>query len=154
LTEENGNWQISLLNELYEKRGDAYLRASDYRHGVRDFNRIYKGIPNFAESTNRWRPLGTNSAGAGYYLDVKSAEFPPGGGVVRLWIKTVEKTTSGIDAYEIDCKGKLLNSTSHVTYDSSNTVTSSSDVESGWQHIVPDTIGEQFYQGACSTLTR
>ena len=58
LTEKNGKWPISLLNELYEKRGDTYLRSGDFRRGVLDFKRIFKGIPNFADSTDRWRALG------------------------------------------------------------------------------------------------
>jgi tetratricopeptide (TPR) repeat protein len=76
LTEENGRWAISLLNELYEKRGDAYLRLGDFSRGILDLRRIFRGIPNFADSTDRWRALGRTADQEDYFLDAKSAEFP------------------------------------------------------------------------------
>jgi len=78
LMEKNGKWEISLLNDLYEKRGDAYLKAGDYRRGALDFDRIFKGIPDFADSTERWRVLGKSADGE-FYLDTKTAEFSPEG---------------------------------------------------------------------------
>jgi hypothetical protein len=42
-----------------------------------------------------------------------------------------------------------MNRASLVTYDSNGTVLTSSEVSSGWQQIIPDTIGEQLYNGAC-----
>jgi tetratricopeptide (TPR) repeat protein len=150
LMEENGKWQISLLNELYEKRGDAYLKAGDYRRGALDFERIFKGIPNFAESTDRWRILGRSTDAEEYYVDVKSVEFSAVG-PVRLWIKTIGKKETQTVAFEMDCKAKLMNSTSSVTYDSNGKTLNTSEVSSGWQRIVPDTIGERLYDGVCST---
>ena len=150
LMEENGKWQVSLLNELYEKRGDGYLKAGDYRHGVLDFERIFKGIPDFADSTDRWRVLGKGSDGEDYYLDVKSVEFSAPG-PVRLWIKTMGTKETQTVAYAIDCEARRMNNTLSVAYDSNGKVSSSSDVSGRWQQIVPDTIGEQLYIGACST---
>jgi hypothetical protein len=89
LMEKNGKWSIGLLNDLYEKRGDAYLRLGDYKRGALDFSRIYKGIPNFADSVDRWRALGKNTKGQ-YFLDVKSVDFSDRQSV-RLRIKTVGK---------------------------------------------------------------
>jgi hypothetical protein len=63
LMEKNGKWAISLLNDLYEKRGDAYLKAGDFRRGALDFDRIFKGIPDFADSTERWRVLDKSADG-------------------------------------------------------------------------------------------
>jgi tetratricopeptide (TPR) repeat protein len=150
LMKENGTWAISRLNELYEKRGDVYLKAGDYWRGVLDFQRIFKGIPNFADSTDRWRMLGRSSDGEDYYLDVKSVEFS-GSGPVRLWIKTTGKKQTETVAYEIDCKARLMTNTSTVVYDSNGKVLNTSELSSGWQRIVPDTIGEQLYNGACSS---
>jgi tetratricopeptide (TPR) repeat protein len=150
LMEENGKWQVSLLNELYEKRGDTYLKVGDYRRGVLDFGRIFKGIPNFADSTDRWRLLGRSADGEEYYLDVKSADFSREG--VRLWIKTVGKKETQTIAYEMDCKMKRINNTSSITYDSRGKVMSSSEMGGEWQRIIPDTIGEQLYNGACSAI--
>jgi tetratricopeptide (TPR) repeat protein len=149
-TGKNGNWSISLINELYEKRGDAYLRAGDFRHGVLDFNRIFKGIPNFADSTDRWRLLGKGVDGQTYYLDVKTAEFSAPD-FDRIWIKTVGKKGTETVAYEIDCKGKRLNSGSEAIYDPAGKLVRSSNLGSIWQEIVPDTVGEQLYSGACSS---
>jgi tetratricopeptide (TPR) repeat protein len=147
--EENGKWSISTLNELYEKRGDTYLKAGDYRRGTLDFNRIYKGIPNFADSTDRWRELGQSAGGEDFYLDVKSVEFSVDG-PVHLWIKTIGKKETQIIAYEMDCKSRRMNNTSTVTYDSKGKIVNSSEVSVGWQRIIPDTIGEKLYNGACS----
>jgi tetratricopeptide (TPR) repeat protein len=149
---KNGNWQIALLNGLYEKRGDAYLRAGDFRRAVLDFTRIYKGIPNFADSTERWRMLGKGAGGDAYYLDVKSTEFTVSD-FAQVWIKTVGKKETQTIAYKIDCKGRRLSSGSAVTYDLDNKLVRSADPNSGWQQIVPDSIGEQLYSGMCS-ITR
>jgi tetratricopeptide (TPR) repeat protein len=94
-----------LLGELYEKRGDTYLEAGDYRRGVLDFNRIFKGIPDMGEATDRWRPVGTSADGEQFYLDVKSFE-PSTGGPVRLWVKTVGKKETDTVAYEMDLQGE------------------------------------------------
>jgi tetratricopeptide (TPR) repeat protein len=148
LTQKNGKWAISLLNGLYEKRGDTYLRSSDFRRGVLDFRRIFKGIPNFAVSTDRWRALGRTTDQEDYFLDAKSAEFPSDG-PVRLWVKFVGKKETQIVEHELDCKMRRLNRASIVTYDSNGTLLTSSETSSGWQRIIPDTIGEQLYNGAC-----
>lgn len=153
LTQENGNWAISLLNELYEKRGDTYLRAGDFRRGVLDFKRIFEGIPNFADSTDRWRALGRTGDGEDYFLDAKSTEFPDDG-AVRLWVKMAGKKETRTVEYELDCKTRRLNVASTVTYDSSGKALTSSEVSSGWQRVIPDTIGERIYNGACESVRK
>jgi tetratricopeptide (TPR) repeat protein len=150
LTEKNGKWAISLLNELYEKRGDTYLRSGDFRRGVLDFRRIFKGIPNFADSTDRWRALGRTADQEDYFLDAKSAVFPSDG-PVQLWVKFVGKKETQTVENELDCKTRRTNRASVVTYDSNGTLLTSSEVSSGWQRIIPDTIGEQLYNGACGS---
>lgn len=149
LMEKNGKWQVSLLNELYEKRGDAYLKAGDFRRGVLDFKRIFKGIPNFANSTDRWRALGTTSEAEEYLLDTRSAEFDVNM-PAKLWIKMVGKKGSRTIAYEVDCKAKRLREASTISYDAEGKLLSSSEVSRGWYQVVPDSIGEQLYNGACS----
>ena len=147
--ERNGKWEVSfLLSELYEKRGDAYLRAGDYRQGAADFRRIFQGIPNMADSVDRWRPLGSTPEGS-YSLDVKSAEFP-GHGPVELWIRMIGRKTSQKTAYRLDCAAKKINETATVSYDSQGKVLGSSDAYSEWQPIIPDTLGEQLFDGACT----
>jgi tetratricopeptide (TPR) repeat protein len=151
LLEENGNWEISfLLEELYEKRGDAYLRANDFRRGVLDFNRIFKGIPNFADVLDRWRLLGCSSDGEEYFLDVKSVELSDSG-PARVWLKNVNKNKSyTVQSIDLDCKARRLSLTSTVVYNSEDQLVSSSETGSGWQRIIPGTQGEQLYLGMCS----
>jgi tetratricopeptide (TPR) repeat protein len=149
LLEENGSWQISLINDLYEKRGDAYLQANDFRKGVLDFNRIFHGIPNFADTVDRWRMLGTGANGEKFYLDVKSVELPDNG-AARLWLRTVSKKGSyTVQSYDLECKTKRISQTSIVAYDAGGKILTSSESGGGWERIVPDTMGERFYDGLC-----
>ena len=150
LTEENGKWGVSLLNDLYEKRGDAYLQSDDFRRSILDFQRIYIGIPNFANSVERWRAF--SSAGRGrYYLDVKSSEVSLDG-QAKLWVKRVEAKQSEVMAFGINCKARQINQRSSITYGSNDEVLKSSDLDTGWADVIPDTIGEQLWAGACSNL--
>lgn len=149
--EGNGKWEVSfLLSNLYEKRGDVYLRAGDYRHGAADFKRLFVGVPNMANSVDRWRSLGKAVDGE-YFIDVKSTEFPIDS-PVQLWIKTAGKKTSEKVSYEVDCKAKRINQTSFISYDSTGKVVASSEYSSGWQIIVPDSLGEQLFTGACTSI--
>jgi tetratricopeptide (TPR) repeat protein len=163
LLEENGQWSITfLLYQLYEKRGDAYLRAGDFRRGVLDFNRIFKGIPNLADGVDRWRLLGSrwlllgsHPGGEEYYVDVKSVEIADNG-PPRLWLKTLKtlgkKQTDTVEAYQINCTTKQISQSSSLVHDSDGNVVSSSELSSGWQRVVPDTMGERLYNGVCSVL--
>ena len=45
IAENTGQWSISGFNELYEQRGDAYLKSGSFRKGVNDFNRIWNAFP-------------------------------------------------------------------------------------------------------------
>lgn len=149
---ENNNSAVSfLLTELYEKRGDAYLNLRDFKHGVLDFNRIFKGIPDSADSTERWRSLGKSAGGDEIFLDVKSAEFP-NNAPVTLWLRFEEKKESQKVEYEIDCKGKLINEASSISYGADGKVSSSSEIASGWKRVIPDSVGEQIFNGACSSV--
>jgi tetratricopeptide (TPR) repeat protein len=65
---------VSLLNELYEKRGAAYLRVGDYRRGVLDFQRVYRGIQDQADFIDRWQRIGKTADGESYFVDVKAAD--------------------------------------------------------------------------------
>jgi hypothetical protein len=145
-----GQWQIgSVITNLYERRGDAYLKANDFRRGVLDFTRIFKGIPNFADVEDRWRELGSSSGGGAYYLDVKSVEFAHEG-PARLWLKTANKDKSyTVQSWDIECKSRRLSVTATAFYNSDDQLVRSLDVNGGWQRVIPETRGEQLYNGAC-----
>jgi hypothetical protein len=138
-----------LLSDLYEKRGDAYLNAGDFRRGTLDFRRIIKGIPSFAEGVDRWRLLGTIPSGDEYYIDVKTIEFPSSQHA-RLWLKTMEKNAAyRIESYEFDCKLRRLQLTSTTMYDAKGEAVTNVERNNGWQQIIPETQGEQLYNGMC-----
>ena len=149
LNEHGGKGAVTFsLSELYEKRGDAYLKFGNYERGAQDFKRIYNGIPNMASSTDRWRSLGGSSAGDEWYLDVKSFESSSDG-PVRLWVKSVGKKESQTISYEFDCKNRRIKATSGTVYNREGKIVRSSEENSGWARIIPDSIGERIYEGAC-----
>lgn len=146
LLERTSEYKIGSIHSLYEKRGDCYLRNGDYRRSALDFNRIFKGIPDFASTIDRWRLLG-GKPGEEWYLDVKSAEF---GTAPRLWAKFIHKDkTLDIQSFDFDCKGRRLATTSVATYDKDGNLLGSNDSNSGWQRVIPDSLGEQIFNGMC-----
>ncbi len=146
LTEKESEWKISLINDLYEKRADCYLKNGDYRRGVLDFNRIFKGIPDFGQYVERWRSMG-GKAGEEWFIDIKSTEF---GGTPRLWAKFMEKDQSHtVQAFDFDCKSRRIAMTSIAKYNKAEELVGSSDTGGGWQRVIPQTRGEQMYLGMC-----
>lgn len=148
MLQDNGKWGVSSLNDLYESRGDAYLRLGDYGKAIRDFQRIFVGIPNFANVTERWRSLGTFGHGEIFYIDVKSSEVPLGR-TPRIWVKRVGPKQSTVMAFALDCSGRKLQVTSSVVYDLNNNTVGGSEVAEGWSDVAPDTLGEQLWTGVC-----
>ena len=150
MTQDNGKWGVSLLNDLYEKRGDAYLSIGDYRHGILDFQRIFVGMPNYGETTERWRPLGVFGHGEKFYLDVKASE-PLSDRFSRMWVKRVGDKRSDVMAFELDCSSRRLRVTSNVVYDANNNTVGGSNAGEGWSDVAPDTLGEQLWNGTCQS---
>jgi tetratricopeptide (TPR) repeat protein len=148
LTKENGKWEVSSLDGLYEKRGDAYLKIGDYKRAVLDFQRIFVGMPNFANFTERWRTLGSSAHGENYFLDAKSSEVSPAH-PIRLWVKMAGAKHSQVMAFGFNCSTRQVSLKSSVAYDSNGAISDSSDLASGWSDIVPDSIGEQLWNGVC-----
>jgi tetratricopeptide (TPR) repeat protein len=146
LGKKDSEWSISMINDLYEKRGDAYLRSGDFRHGVLDFQRIFKGIPAFADTTERWRLMG-GQTGEEWYVDVKSTEFTDN---PRLWSKFMQKDKGfNIQAFDFDCKDRRIAITSTATYNKDGEFVNGSDSNGGWQRIIPESRGEQMFDGMC-----
>jgi tetratricopeptide (TPR) repeat protein len=151
LTKENGKWGVSFLfSGLYEKRGDAYLSIGDYRHGILDFQRIFVGMPDYGKSTERWRFLGTYGNGEKYYIDVKSSE-PLSKQFPRIWVKSVGAKTSDVMAFELDCAPRKYKVTSNVVYDKDGNVVGNGNVSGFWSDVIPDTLGEQLWNGVCQS---
>lgn len=141
-------WKISMINDLYEKRVDCYLRSGDYWHGVLDFNRIFKGIPDFGDGLERWRNVG-GKAGQELYVDAKTAEFT---GTPRLWAKFVEKNGGyTVQAFAFDCKSRRIAVASTAIYNSDDSLQNRSDAGGDWQNLIPSSTAEQMYNGICRT---
>jgi hypothetical protein len=98
-----------------------------------------------------WRLLGASKDGDKFYLDVKSAKFQSDG-TAQLWIRTVErKETYTVQSYEVNCN-RGIRTTSSFSYAADGKVTAGSEQGGEWQHAIPDTLGEQFYDGVCSEV--
>jgi tetratricopeptide (TPR) repeat protein len=146
LTEKDSEWKISMINELYEKRADCYLKSGEYRRGVLDFERIYRGIPDFGQYVERWRSMGVRP-GEDWFIDVKSTDFS---GTPHLWAKFMNKDKSyTIQAFNFDCKSRRIDVASVASYNKNDELVGSSDTEGGWQRVIPQTRGEQMYLGMC-----
>jgi tetratricopeptide (TPR) repeat protein len=141
---------ISDLHEVYEARGDAYLKTGDFRRAIADFKRVRDGLPEWARLLDRWRPLSTTADGTESYLDIWTVELVARD-KVRLWVKLVKNdSTYSALAYESDCASKQIRSVSRVSYDSDGNVLENHNYPQPWQAVVPDTPGETLYAGACS----
>jgi tetratricopeptide (TPR) repeat protein len=146
LTEKESEWLNYIIKTLYEKRADSYLKYGDYRRGVLDFTRIFKGIPDLGQYVERWRSMG-GKAGEEWFIDVQSAEF---GSTPRFWAKFIEKDKGyTVQAFDFDCKSRRLAMTSVAKYDKDEELVSSSETGSGWRGVIPQTRGEQMYLGVC-----
>jgi hypothetical protein len=106
LLHNDGHYQISLINDVYEKRGDAYIQSGHFADGVNDFQRIYRGIPAFADSVERWRPLDQSHAPISYLLDVKSSVLS--GTLKRVWVKRSEKSGTQVISFEFNCVSREM----------------------------------------------
>lgn len=148
MTKENGKWGVSLLNDLYEKRGDAYLSIGDYGRGILDFQRIFTGMPDYGKSTERWRGLGAFGHEQKFYLDVKASE-PLSKPYPRLWVKRVGGKQSEVMEFQLDCLSRRLRQVSEVIYDTNNNVVGESSAGENWSDVTPDTLGEQLWSGVC-----
>lgn len=142
-----------LIPDLLVKRGDTYLKAGDFRKAITDYQRATNGFVYGRKVIDRWH-LASKGPNGELYLDSQTAEFP-GTDSARFWLKEVDtrkaaKGTYTVEQYAVDCRMKRINVLTFLKYnaDGGNAI-ASSDVESGWQSIVPDTLGEQLYVGMC-----
>jgi tetratricopeptide (TPR) repeat protein len=149
MMKDNGQWGVTfLLTNLYEKRGDAYLSIDDYAYGVLDFQRIFVGAPEYSKSTERWRVIGASGTGAQYYIDTK-ASWPLSNAVPRIWLKSVSTKGSEVMAFELDCSSRKYRVASSVSYDKNGNVVGNGVTSEIWNDVIPDTLGEQIWNGAC-----
>jgi hypothetical protein len=127
------------MNDVYEKRGDAYIQSGHFADGVNDFQRIYRGIPAFANSVERWRPLDQSHAPISYFLDVKGSVLS--GSLKRVWMKRSEKSGYQVISFEFNCASREMRTLSEARYNTQDDLLGSpmSDPDS-WSGVVPDTM--------------
>lgn len=143
-----------LIPEVFVKRGNTYLKAGDFRKAVTDYQRGTNGFAYGKKTIDRWHLL-SQGPGREVYLDSQNAEISDAN-TAKFWIKEVDtkQTTRGtytLEKYAVDCRDERIDMLSFLKYkaDGGNAI-ASSDVEAGWQSIVPDTLGERLYHGMCS----
>jgi tetratricopeptide (TPR) repeat protein len=137
---------------IFIKRGDAYLKGSDYRRAVADYQRALRAYPDSAQYTDRWHSV-FNTSASEMYLDSQTVEYPTAD-IAQFWIKLVDTKqpangTYELEHYAVNCRTKMVNTLAYLKYNSSGNVTSSVDSPSGYKSVVPDTLGEQLYSGMC-----
>ena len=149
LLHNNGHYEISLINEVYEKRGDAYIQSGRFLDGVNDFQRIYRGIPAFA-SINRWRPLESSYSSNAYFLDVKGSVL--NGAAKKVWVKHSEKNGYQVISFEFNCSSREIRTVFEARYNTQDDLLGRPMSDpSSWNGVVPDTIGERLLNGVCSS---
>jgi tetratricopeptide (TPR) repeat protein len=151
LSKKESKWAIGDLHELYVKRGDAYLANNQIRLAVRDFYRVFNGIPNYADSVDRWRFFGKNPNGQDQQIDVKTVRFP---GIVtpEVTLKTVGKDGRyTVQVYEFDCHGKKVAVLESRVYDADDQELRSPPQSNVRSHFfTPNTQEQRLHAGVCS----
>ena len=150
LFHNDGHYVISLINDVYEKRGDAYIQSGRFLDGVNDFQRIYRGIPTFASFVDRWRSLDSSHGSNAYFLDVKGSIL--NSAIKKVWVKHSEKTGYQVISFEFNCSSREMHTVSEANYNTQDDLLGNPihDPDS-WREVVPDTIGERLLNGVCSS---
>jgi hypothetical protein len=98
------------------------------------------------KTAERWHIV-SKGKNTDLYIDSQTAEDINSNNP-KLWTKFIETAPTGkgsytLARYEFDCRQRKLNSLSTSRYNSTGTILSTSDFETGWQIIKPDSFGEQ-----------
>lgn len=149
-------YSSSIVAELYEGRGDAYLNVGNYRKAVADYNRIGKIQLYYVDNMDKWKPIHS-------YIDnkqfINTKRVHVQEDKVSFWLKSEysrpkKKATkflaSTIDNVEIDCSEQKLRIIAEVQYDSKGRVLNNwENSYSDWERVIPDTVGESWYESWC-----
>jgi tetratricopeptide (TPR) repeat protein len=141
----------TVVPDLYLKRSDAYLKKGSWHLAAIDFRRAINGFPEYAPAVDRWRQIGQSARGRSY-IDMKT--FDDGRtDSVKLWIKQARGQNDDdgpyeLSRFELNCGARQIRTLSIANYDATGGLVGSR--EGGrWASIVPDTVGETLYNGAC-----
>jgi hypothetical protein len=118
-----------------------------------DFRRAVNGSPDYANRVDRWREVG-QTAGVTSYIDMKTFDDAHSG-AIKLWIKQAGGTSDTLGPYELqqfelNCGARQIRKLSFANYDEGGNLTRSGQ-DGRSQSIIPDTLGETLYNGACQS---
>jgi tetratricopeptide (TPR) repeat protein len=136
-----------VIADIFLKRSDAYLSKGNWHAAKLDFKRAERGYPNGPGAIDRWREI-SPLVNARVYVDIKT--FSDEGQPVNLWIKEVRGDNGpySIEQIELNCRARQLRMITFTGYDASGNLTGSRRGDN-WTSIVPDTLGENLYDGVC-----
>lgn len=137
-----------VIADMYLKRSDTYLRKGNLHAAQLDFRRAERGYPDAPGAIDRWREI-SPSVNARVYIDMKTFNDVQHQ-AVNLWIKEVRGDDGpySIEQFELNCGARQLRMISSASYDAAGNSTGSRR-GNNWTSIVPETLGENLYQGAC-----
>jgi tetratricopeptide (TPR) repeat protein len=140
----------TVIPDLYLKRSEAYLKRGSWHLASIDFRRAINGFPNYADAVDRWREIGPGDRRT--YIDMKTFDDTRHDSI-KIWIKQFRGANSDdsphqLLQFELNCRARQIRTLSLANYDASGSLVGSR--EGGrWASIIPDTIGETLYSGAC-----
>jgi tetratricopeptide (TPR) repeat protein len=141
----------TVIPGLYLKRSDAYLKKGSWHQASIEFRRAINGFPDYADAVDRWREIG-RTANSQSYIDMKTFDDARSDSI-KVWLKQARGMSDADGPYqlmrfELNCGARQLRTMSVANYDASGSLVGSR--EGGrWASILPDTIGETLYSGAC-----
>jgi tetratricopeptide (TPR) repeat protein len=144
-------WGSTVIPDLYLKRSDAYLKKGNWHVASIDFRRAINGFPDYADAVDRWREIG-QMVNRRTFIDMKTFDDARNDSI-KIWIKQSRGASNDdgpyeLSRFELNCRARQIRTMSLANYDASGNLVGSR--EGGrWASIVPDTIGETLYRGAC-----
>jgi hypothetical protein len=140
----------TVIPDLYLKRSDAYLKKDSWHQASIEFRRAINGFPDYADVVDRWREIGQSDRRT--YIDMKTFDDTRNDSI-KIWIKQSRGASSDdgphqLLQFELNCRARQIRTLSLANYDASGNLVGSR--EGGrWASIIPDTVGETLYSGAC-----
>jgi tetratricopeptide (TPR) repeat protein len=137
-----------IIGDLYAKRLDAYLRKNNWHAAKVDFKRAERGYPNAPNAIDRWREI-SPLVNTIVYLDMKTFNDERRQ-AVNIWIKEArgDNDPYSVEQFELNCDAHQIRMMSAANYDAAGNMTGSHR-GGNWTPIIPETLSENLYDGAC-----
>jgi hypothetical protein len=138
-----------VVADIYLKRTDAYLRDGNWHSAKLDFKRAGRGYLNAPDAIDRWREI-SPLVNTRVYVDMKTFNDDRRQ-AVNLWIKEARRGDNGpysVEQFELNCGASQLRMMSSANYDAAGNFIGGGR-GGNWTSIVPETLGENLYDGVC-----